>query len=565
MSYAEGHGVAQDEYGNAIAGATVSIVGVSTGTLATLYKDPSGANAQSNPVVSDDYGRWQAFAAAGRYNLIVTGAGNVYTIPNVEFQSVIDHSTITPIDHPDGSITADKLAFDIDEEQEAVAVHAARTTGIHGVGANYICASKVPTSTSPTFDDLTVDGSFRPVNFGDGIWCVFDADDLTNAVANAAANDAIWLLTDEINLPATLTLSTALNFFGFGNCLLDGGGLATVCVQVNSGCTFDGVMFSGNTSANDMITIAANGVKFTNCVFTTTRQDLVSMNSTSAYDVTFDRCSFVSAWWSGIHVQNVHGTYGKVRILNSKFSECDTASPGTYGQVRLNNPASAYDGGHVIENCLFDSGGGYFAIVEAPNCYLRSNHSICNPGVVYLSVAATATSTHSINNTYWTGGAAATVFDPAGNIVGAAGSTFDYVSAITEFDPTAYAEQETAQVMSVTHSLGTKLLEHVILCSDTPDFSGKVWPVTHCSSALDGDSDFVQLIFSDNNTAKLFCRLHKIRSGSDLISGKYTQRIINPANPGDWYGADGIDWLGPGGFAYVTTYWRLALRVIQSA
>ena len=82
--YAGYTNVVQDKSGNAISGASVQVLDSSLDE-ATLYTDWTGATSLSNPVYTDEYGRFTFYAVYGRYSVIVSRPGIVsYTLEGIQ-------------------------------------------------------------------------------------------------------------------------------------------------------------------------------------------------------------------------------------------------------------------------------------------------------------------------------------------------------------------------------------------------------------------------------------------------------------------------------------------------
>lgn len=79
------NGVARDDYGNILAGATITVYETGTTTLATLYEDSTLAVTVPNPITSDDLGEFVLYIDAGSYDLVISKAGfTADTIEEVE-------------------------------------------------------------------------------------------------------------------------------------------------------------------------------------------------------------------------------------------------------------------------------------------------------------------------------------------------------------------------------------------------------------------------------------------------------------------------------------------------
>lgn len=64
--------------------ATIAVYLQGTSTLATIYTTPEGTVVKGNPFSTDPLGRFQFFAAVGRYDIEVSGAG----ITNFKIENV---------------------------------------------------------------------------------------------------------------------------------------------------------------------------------------------------------------------------------------------------------------------------------------------------------------------------------------------------------------------------------------------------------------------------------------------------------------------------------------------
>ena len=87
------NGVARDDYGNVLAGASITVYLTGTSTLATLYEDSTLAVTTPNPVSADDIGEFVLYIAAGSYDLVIAKAGfDTDTIAEVEIAGLESES-----------------------------------------------------------------------------------------------------------------------------------------------------------------------------------------------------------------------------------------------------------------------------------------------------------------------------------------------------------------------------------------------------------------------------------------------------------------------------------------
>jgi len=83
------NGVARDDYGNVLAGASITVYLTGTSTLATLYEDSTLAVTTPNPVSADDLGEFVLYVTPGSYDLVIAKAGfDTDTIEEVEISGI---------------------------------------------------------------------------------------------------------------------------------------------------------------------------------------------------------------------------------------------------------------------------------------------------------------------------------------------------------------------------------------------------------------------------------------------------------------------------------------------
>jgi len=68
-------GVARDEYGNSISGATVTVYEAGTTTAATIYSDGTFDTSEDNPFTTGDDGVYEFYADPGLYDIQIAKAG----------------------------------------------------------------------------------------------------------------------------------------------------------------------------------------------------------------------------------------------------------------------------------------------------------------------------------------------------------------------------------------------------------------------------------------------------------------------------------------------------------
>jgi hypothetical protein len=97
------NGVARDDYGNVLGGATITVYDTGTTDLATLYEDSTLAVTTPNPTSADDNGEFVLYIAAGSYDLVVAKPGFVTdTIEEVEISGLEAEA----VSHGEAYITA---------------------------------------------------------------------------------------------------------------------------------------------------------------------------------------------------------------------------------------------------------------------------------------------------------------------------------------------------------------------------------------------------------------------------------------------------------------------------
>lgn len=85
----------QDQAGNAVSGASVTVYNYGTTTKASIYSDSIGT-AKSNPVTTDSSGYFEFYASNGRYTLTVTGANTAgKQVADVLVQDINDASYLS--------------------------------------------------------------------------------------------------------------------------------------------------------------------------------------------------------------------------------------------------------------------------------------------------------------------------------------------------------------------------------------------------------------------------------------------------------------------------------------
>lgn len=87
-------GVARDEYGNSISGASVTVYDVGTTTASTIYSEGTLTTAEDNPLTTGDDGVYEFFCNPGTYDITITKAGyTTTTLSDVEIGSVFAVAT----------------------------------------------------------------------------------------------------------------------------------------------------------------------------------------------------------------------------------------------------------------------------------------------------------------------------------------------------------------------------------------------------------------------------------------------------------------------------------------
>lgn len=159
--------VIQRTNGQAVVGASVAVQTYPAGVAATIYSDNSGTVA-TNPLTTDSLGNFSFYAANGRYQLVISGAGiTTRTQTDVELYdevSVLDYGGVC-----DGT-TSDTTAWQaaVTAIQTAgggvITAPAGRTTVLDA--AVLITASNVKLSLNGVTVKLTGSASFAGFDFG---------------------------------------------------------------------------------------------------------------------------------------------------------------------------------------------------------------------------------------------------------------------------------------------------------------------------------------------------------------------------------------------------------------
>lgn len=140
-----------DKYGNALKGATVTVLDAS-GNLATLF-DAAGS-AASNPTTTDEYGRFLFRAASGEYTVKISGNG------------IVAPDVVVLLDDPDEHWRVGDIVADYVVSGYLVAavsgLNGTMAAGIGYVGGARIAAGPLTSTyaaSKDTYVDLTASGS----------------------------------------------------------------------------------------------------------------------------------------------------------------------------------------------------------------------------------------------------------------------------------------------------------------------------------------------------------------------------------------------------------------------
>lgn len=98
-----------DENSQPIENCTITVY-LSTGVLATIYSNETGT-AKNNPMLSDTYGRYSFFAAAGKYYLKFEKTG--FTTWTSDYITIPDEVDETSEDTTKNKYVSNKLIYDL--------------------------------------------------------------------------------------------------------------------------------------------------------------------------------------------------------------------------------------------------------------------------------------------------------------------------------------------------------------------------------------------------------------------------------------------------------------------
>lgn len=224
-----------------------------------------------------------------------------------------------------------------------------------------------------------------------------NASTLQNAVANAQANDEIWLRQGTYNISSTLSIDKTLQilggYSGTGNqrdpntfpSIINGQN-SSVMVQTgysSDNTLFDGISFingyarPGDVDADDFISggamyIAGNGTRINNCIF---------RNNTSENRIG----SGAIYLWSVDDILIENSLFENNRVIQNGQDDGNMGGGALHIRFGLNNR---------LENCRFINnsshynGGAIFAWgenVQLVNCHFEDNHSNQRGGAVYVN------------------------------------------------------------------------------------------------------------------------------------------------------------------------------------
>jgi hypothetical protein len=96
------HGVCQDERGNVIASATVTVKNHLTGSVAPIFEDDE-TTTKANPIITDVQGRYEFKAVAGLYDILAVFGAYSSTLTSV---TLMDDPSLLYLENDSGSVLA---------------------------------------------------------------------------------------------------------------------------------------------------------------------------------------------------------------------------------------------------------------------------------------------------------------------------------------------------------------------------------------------------------------------------------------------------------------------------
>jgi hypothetical protein len=208
-----------NQFGTPLANISVTVRAAATpagtGALSTIYSD-NGITPKSNPVVTDANGRFDFFAADGRFDFVVTGADiTSYTLAEIEI-----------------SDATSQTSADTTWQSNTLTVTSAFKVPVSGGAAPTTSGLIAYDSTAHLFK-LGVNGVTKTIPFKE-----LAVDSVAIDTAVTAAHDTL-LVTAAAN--RTITLPTAVGITGRRYCIkkVDAGAGAAL-VRTTGGQTIDG-------------------------------------------------------------------------------------------------------------------------------------------------------------------------------------------------------------------------------------------------------------------------------------------------------------------------------------
>lgn len=563
----------QDFFGNAIPGATVTVIDRDTGAPIAIYKDGEGVNRESNPLPSSESGFVSFYAGPRKsVNLLVASAAASFTIADVAADTVEAHRQAG--DHDAGTITADQLAFEITNPD--LAIHVVQESNTHGLASNeYFACTKAgadsAATSSPTFADVTVDSlDVATGGLVHGVlFCDADRTSIVNAISAAQNGDSIVIRgPDNTTAPAidlsagTITVNKAVTITGLGLARVTCSGpfpLFTIACGVANGVVHIRdlvVKRTANTSA--IFKITDGYVRLTNLQLDVNNlgQGILIDDGTLTADMYFDNVVVQNASADALKTNGVAGSIAATRCRFETLSVSDYA-------VNLEKNGLAPTYGHTFECCVI-TGANYGLRVDVPNCKFLGCAVVDQSGITEaVNVTSNGTTCYLPTNANTVSGS---ITDASSNIVGNAAS-WDYDSTVT-IDNNGATYEDEYFVQSFTHNLGTRHLECLIEVANNAGFSDKVWTfapqlysVYHSTTPLAPGAAAWSVCFTADNVAKLVLYAGRSRSGGTIsTSKKWIWNAVDPTAIVDNVNSVSYNFADAGGYELDKVWVRFRLR-----